>query len=131
MSKKNKILIVDDTTQILDILTQGLEDLDCEIITKTSGEEAIKVLEFVNVGIVLTDIEMPGMSGIELCDKVRANNSATFVFAMTGHYELYTLASCRAAGFDDFFSKPLDFEALKFVLSNSLVTLERWCQNDK
>ena len=57
--------------------------------------------------VMFLDIKLPGMSGIELCKKIRIENQIGIIHAITGYSNIYGLLECRAAGFDDFFVKPI------------------------
>ena len=71
-----KILAVDDNKQNLDVLTKALTAAQYDIITATDGPTALKLVETDSPDLILLDVLMPGMSGYEVCEKIRANETA-------------------------------------------------------
>jgi len=58
------------------------------------------------------DLKLPGMSGMECCQRIRKDFPDAAVLVITGYPSLFELADCRAAGFDDYFTKPMKLELL-------------------
>jgi len=81
---KRSILIVDDEQDMLDLLKRSLEpDLNCRVEPASSGEEALKRLAGESFDLVLADIKMPGMDGLELLEIVKRKNPEQTVVMMT------------------------------------------------
>jgi len=76
--------------------------------------------------IFFLDLKLPGMSGIELCRRIKKDNPVTYVFAITGYAEMYDLKEARTAGFDNYFIKPFHINELVKVANASLKDLKRW-----
>jgi CheY-like chemotaxis protein len=76
------------------------------------------------------DIRLPGMSGVELCKKIRSKDQISIIHAFTGYSNIYGLLECRAAGFDDFFVKPVKLDVLLKAAQDSFERLERWKISD-
>ncbi len=123
---KKKILIVDDELAILKLLTKVFTQFDYEVKTALNGEEALEILKSYSSNLMLFDLKLPGISGIELCKKVKSQYPLTIIFAMTGYSSLFQLATCRDAGFEDYFKKPVEIKMLLDSVENAQKKIERW-----
>jgi len=118
---KRSILIVDDEQDMLDLLKRSLEpDLDCRVTTATSGEEALKRLAKDAFDLVLADIKMPGMDGLELLEIVKRNNPQQTVVMMTAFGQIDTAVNAMRSGAYDFITKPFEHDALVLRLEKAL-----------
>ena len=82
------ILLVDDEEGIRKVLGISLEDSGYTVHTAENGEKALEIFKKVRPPIVLTDIKMPGMSGIHLLQKIKSVNPDTEVIMITGHGDM-------------------------------------------
>jgi signal transduction histidine kinase len=116
---KNKILLVDDEEGIRKVLGLSLADSGYEVTTAGSGEEALSLFRETNPQIVLTDIKMPGMDGIELLRKIKEQKPETEVIMITGHGDLEL--AIRSLQFEaaDFITKPINDDALEIALKRA------------
>ena len=115
-----RILIVDDNEPLTAILSENLSVL-CECATAESGEAAIEVLKKNEFGLVLTDISLPGMSGLDLCEVVRRLDPRIAVIVMsTNTGELYAAESLRRGAFG-FLPKPFETTLLLQMVRAALV----------
>ena len=109
MSKIPKILIVDDDPDIIEILRYNLSLAGYEVKAASNGKEAIKKAKIFIPEIILLDVMMPEMDGIEACRLIRAipslNNSR--IIFLSARNEDYTQLSAFDAGADDYISKPV------------------------
>jgi len=113
------ILLVDDEEGIRKVLGISLQDAGYEVLTAASGEEALNVFRTQKPSLVLTDIKMPGMDGIELLRKIKKESADTEVIMLTGHGDLdlaIKSLQCEAA---DFVTKPISDEALEIALKRA------------
>ncbi|CAG0971865.1 Transcriptional regulatory protein ZraR [Gammaproteobacteria bacterium] len=118
---KRSILIVDDEQDMLDLLKRSLEpDLDCQVVTATSGEDALKRLSTGAFDLVLADIKMPGMDGLELLEIVKRNNPQQTVVMMTAFGQIDTAVNAMRSGAYDFITKPFEYDALVLRLEKAL-----------
>jgi len=122
--KKN--LIVDDEVLILNMLKDAFGSAGYTVLTAASAEDALKILKDESVMVMFLDIKLPGMSGVELCKRIRIENQAGIIHAFTGYSNIYGLLECRAAGFDDFFIKPIKINLLIKAAQEAFEKLERW-----
>jgi len=123
---EKKILVVDDEVLILDILKEAFGSAGYTVLTAESAEDALKILKDESVMVMFLDIKLPGMSGVELCKKIRVENQVGIIHALTGYSNIYGLLECRAAGFDDFLVKPVKINLLLKAAQEAFEKLERW-----
>jgi putative two-component system response regulator len=104
------VLVVEDDACIREVLTEHLTDLGYGVIATASAEEALQKVEKTTPDIVLTDVHMGGMSGIDLCARLKHDQrfQLTPVIIITGHSDLDARVAGLAAGADDFFAKPFN-----------------------
>ena len=109
------ILVVDDDRQVLEVLAAQLTTFGYRIVTACSGEDALQALESVTPDLLLTDVHMGAMSGIELCAQMKRDQrfQLTPVIILTGQSDLDARVAGLAAGADDFFAKPVDLIELR------------------
>lgn len=125
MSEK-RILVVDDEKAIINLLKQAFLRSGFEVVPAESAEEALEVLEHEDVFVMFLDLNLPGMSGIELCKRIKKERPMAIVFAVTGYASLFELVDCREAGFEDYFKKPVDIKILVKVANDAFEKIERW-----
>jgi signal transduction histidine kinase/FixJ family two-component response regulator len=114
-----KILIVDDEEDIREVLEISLSDLGYEVYTAENGEEALRIIEEVNPPIVLTDIRMPIMDGIELLRKIKQENAEIEVIMITGHGDMDLAIKSLKYEATDFVTKPIKDEVLEIALKRA------------
>ena len=104
-----KVLIVDDEIDILDLLEYNLEKEGYKVIRAMDGEEAIKLAELEKPEMVLLDIMMPRLDGIETCRRIRnmPGMQHAYVVFLTARSEEYSELAGFEAGADDYISKPI------------------------
>ncbi|MBU1570154.1 MAG: response regulator, partial [Proteobacteria bacterium] len=116
-----KILIVDDEPDMRQLLKRSLEpDLECRVETASSGEMALRFLEENNVDMVLADIKMPGMDGLELLELIKRDHPDLTVVMMTAFGRIETAVEAMKRGAYDFITKPFDHDALILRLSKAV-----------
>lgn len=116
---QKKILIVDDEAVIRDLCCRALKGYD--IVQAGNGHDALTRFEQGGIDVVLTDVMMPGMDGIELLKKIKAQEPTIVVIVMTGFAEKDVILNALKADADDFISKPLNLLQLKTAIDNALV----------
>lgn len=107
-------LVVDDNQDMLDMLKFELDN-DFDVITASDGNEALRIIENVTPSIVLTDLMMPGMDGIELCRRLKADKSTVSVpiIILTAKHDLGVKLEGLTLGADDYITKPFNIDVLK------------------
>ena len=103
------ILIVDDEQDIRQILSYNLRKEGFDTYEATNGEEGIRMVEKVNPDLVILDVMMPGMDGIEVCESIRktSTNPQVLICFLTARGEDYSQIAGLDAGADDYISKPI------------------------
>jgi len=114
------ILIVDDEASILQSLEGILSDEGFEVITAQSGSAAVEKIEEVIPDLVLLDIWMPGMDGIETLVKIKEAYPNLQVVMISGHGNIETSVKATKLGAYDFIEKPLSIEKLLLSINNAL-----------
>lgn len=110
------ILLVDDEEGIRKVLSISLADSGYEVITAGNGEEALRIFAEQHPPIVLTDIKMPGMDGIELLQQIKQQSPSTEVIMITGHGDMDLAIRSLQCDAADFVTKPIQDEALEIAL---------------
>ncbi len=124
MSKK--VLVVDDEPQSRDLIKAALEREGYVIRDVESAEDALEVLDNENFDVMFFDLGLPQIRGIELCEEVRKKHPVAVIYAVTGFSEIFELADCRGAGFDDYFTKPVDLNLLIAAAHEGFKKISRW-----
>jgi two-component system alkaline phosphatase synthesis response regulator PhoP len=122
METKKKILIIDDEPDILEFLSYNFRKHNFEVSTANNGREGIQKTLEVHPEIIISDILMPEMDGIEMCKEIRKNpefNSTPFLF-LTAVNDDYKVLYAMTSGADQFASKPIRFEYLLKIVEDML-----------
>lgn len=114
------ILIVDDEDALREALGKILEDDGYGVISAASGEQALEILQDHPVDLMLTDIRMPGMSGLDLLKKIREIHSSLGVIILTGYGEIDSYIEAMHFGALEYVSKPFKINELKFIVNKIL-----------
>jgi len=120
---ETQLLLVDDEPGILKVLGISLADRGYRVLTAESGEMALRVFHEAHPPIILTDIKMPGMDGIELLKRIKEESPNTEVIMITGHGEMELAIQSLKYNASDFITKPIDDEALDIALRRALEKL--------
>ncbi len=104
-----KILLVDDEPDILEIVGYNLKNEGYQVFTASSGKEGVSVAKEVKPDLILLDVMMPEMDGIEACDQIRNVPSleGTIIAFLTARGEDYSQVAGFEAGADDYITKPV------------------------
>ena len=114
-----KILLVDDEEGIRKVLGISLADSGYDVFTASSGEEALSIFRKERPPIVLTDIKMPGMDGVELLQKIKQESPDTEVIMISGHGDMDLAIGSLQSDAADFVTKPIKDEALEIALKRA------------
>ncbi|MGJ3521896.1 response regulator [Nitratidesulfovibrio sp. D1] len=113
------LLLVDDEEGIRTVLALLLADMGCAVRTAASGAEALSMVRADPPAVVLTDVRMPGMDGIDLLRAVKAEFPGVEVLVLTGHGDMELAVSSLRFGAGDFLTKPVAPEALEVALDRA------------
>ncbi len=113
------LLLIDDEAGIRNLLALSLESDGYEVSTAANGEEGIEIFKSKRPSIVLTDLKMPGLDGIEVLKRVKELNSDTEVIVITGHGDMDLAIEALKLDASDFLNKPIKDEALSVALKRA------------
>jgi CheY-like chemotaxis protein len=117
---KTRILVVDDEDFQRDLLKKLLSRAGYEVEEAQSPEVALSILEKEEFQVIITDLIMLDMDGVEFCLRVRETNSKTVIIALTGHVDLYDIEKLKIAGFDNYLTKPIKVEVIQEAIEEGL-----------
>ena len=115
-----KVLLVDDNTDLLKLITIRLRPLQLEIRTAASAEEALSILAVWSPDLVITDLQMRGMTGMELFAYLHAENPMMPVIILTAHGTIPDAVEAAQSGVASFLTKPFDSDELVDHIQNAL-----------
>lgn len=110
--KKRTVLFVDDDAQYLGLIASIVEDSGCEIRKATCGKEALSILASTPVALMVTDLQMPGMDGLELSGLARQIDPGLEIVLVTGAVSAEVLRKARTIGIDMVLAKPCRVEEM-------------------
>jgi signal transduction histidine kinase/FixJ family two-component response regulator len=114
------ILIVDDEPFVRELLTGFLSTLGYTVHEAGSGEEGIRMATLRRYDIVFTDIKMPGITGIEVLERVKAIDASTQVIVITGYGSIETAVECMKLGAFDYIGKPFHLDEIGILVARAL-----------
>jgi CheY-like chemotaxis protein len=124
-----QILIVDDEAEIREMLARHFRFLGYSVDTASNGREAISRLEETRTDIVISDIMMPQMNGVELLSHIRDEYPMTHVIMITGYVTLDNAMNCMRLGADTMIFKPLeDMTQLEQAVGRAVARIQHWLQ---
>lgn len=109
---KTRILLVDDEEEFVQALSERLEIRDYDVTKSYTGEDAVEKIKHYNFDVVILDVLMPGMDGIEVLKKIRRIKPLTEVIMLTGHATVETAIEGMKLGANDYLMKPCETEDL-------------------
>lgn len=119
-SQAKQILIVDDEPNVRLVFRTALESTDWSIATAEGGESALTMLESTQPDLVLLDLQMPGVGGMEVLERLRERGFTVPVVIVTAHGSIPDVVKAMKLGAIDFIAKPLTPEALRSVVGEVL-----------
>ena len=128
---RHRILIVDDEPGIRDALRQVLEYEDYDVRTAGSGGEALTVHPEWRPHLVILDVKMAGMDGLDTLGRLRSEDGAAAVVMISGHGTIQTAVEATQRGAFDFLEKPLDTDRLLLTVRNALAHRQLAGENER
>ncbi|MCE3280337.1 MAG: DNA-binding response regulator MtrA [Bacteroidetes bacterium] len=122
MNTKKKILIIDDEPNILEFLSYNFKKNDFEVLTASDGSTGLQKMREEKPDIILSDILMPEMDGIEMCREIKTDPqlSQIPIIFLTAVNDDYKVLYAMTSGADQFVSKPIRFEYLLEMVKTTL-----------
>src|SRR5579864_3219800 len=117
-----KILIVDDERLVRWSLRQKCEEWGYQVVEAAAGEPALRLAQHESPDLVLLDVRLPDLSGLQVLEELKKNGDARAVIMITADPQLDDVKSALKMGAFDFVGKPLDFEELHVTIQNALET---------
>lgn len=115
-----KIIIVDDESDVLDLCKRILETKDYQVTIARTGQEAVEFAKKEHFDLLLTDIRMPGMNGLEVAQAIKQFASDVICVTMTGYSTMDMAIEALKLGIDDFIMKPFSPDELGVAISKAL-----------
>lgn len=120
--REYKLLFVEDEEDLVVIIKETLQKLQCNFITAKNGKEALEILDKnSDIDVVVTDLNMPLMSGLELIKTISKKNLDLHIVVMSAHTEEKYIEQAKELGVENYMQKPFDF--LDFI--NLIICLEK------
>ena len=120
IEKTSSILVVDDEAIVTSLIRDALEDEGYEIQTASSGEAALQLVEQHQFELVISDIRMPRMDGIEMIKKIREYQPNIGIIFMTGYANLQSAKKAIKQGASDYIMKPFELTEIRAAVKNAL-----------
>jgi CheY-like chemotaxis protein len=127
---EKRILVVDDEAPIREMMAMFFTRAGYSVQTAQNAEEALALMKAYKYPVFFLDLNLPGMNGIELCRVIREDNPLNIVYAVTGYGTDFEVSECRKAGFEDYFTKPVELKVLLRAAEQAFHKLERWRRDD-
>jgi len=109
----SKVLVIEDDPEIVDLLGIHLKDLSCDMIRAASGEEGLKLIKSQPTDLVILDIMLPGIDGMEVCRRIRSEKIQVPIMMLTAKSEEIDKVLGLEIGADDYLTKP--FSVREFI----------------
>jgi CheY-like chemotaxis protein len=116
-----RVLVVDDEPQIVDMLRELLVGLGYTVETARSGAQALQLVPEFKPDAVLLDLQMPGLSGLQVLDRLRLDDPGLPVIIVTGNTDVDVARSTLARGAFDYLRKPFQFDVLARVVGAAVL----------
>ena len=118
--RRRRILVVDDDESLRRVTQLQLQEAGYEVLTAPNGEQALLLVEEEAPALVISDLKMPGVSGLELLKKIRESFPQTSVLLITAFGTVQTAVEAMKAGAFDYITKPIDYEELVLVVNRAM-----------
>ncbi len=125
-----KVLVVDDDGDLRELLTEAVGDWGYAVSMASGGDEAIRKIRAEKVDIVITDLMMPGMDGLELLERINGLDRDIVVIMVTGYAAIDTAVRAIEAGAYDYIAKPFKLDDLMVLLKNAAERLGLMYRNN-
>ncbi len=114
---RKKVLIIDDQPDILEVLTEIIELLGHDVIAISSGNNLDNKFQSNEFNIVITDYQMPDMTGVDIAKKIKTKYPGTRVYIISGYHQILSEEKMCEYGISGLLDKPFEIEELKRILN--------------
>ena len=118
--KKRNVLIVDDDPDVLSMLERLLKKLEYNPFVAQNGEEAVQIIDTSRIDVVVSDLVMPEMDGMELLKRVKSRKGDIPFLMITGHPTIETAVEAIKKGAYDYLTKPFQVEEVQIKIDRAL-----------
>jgi len=122
-------LLVDDEEEFLETLVKRLKKRNLDVLSASSGREAVRVLAESPVDVVVLDVKMPDMDGIQTLKEIKKILPTVEVLMLTGHANVEVAIQGLELGAFDYLMKPMDIDELLYKLQDAYK--KKWCREDE
>lgn len=119
---KPVILVVDDEDTIRFCLKEALEAEGYKVYTEENGENSLKLIKKIIPDLIILDLKMPGMSGLDLLREIKSHDQNILVILLTGHASVDSAVNAMKSGAFDYLEKPFKIDHIKVVIERALST---------
>jgi DNA-binding NtrC family response regulator len=119
-NEKIKVLVIDDNPKVAWMLREGLSSEHYEILAARDGKAGIQKMIEQRPRVIILDIKMPGMDGMEVLERIRSINRRVEIVMLSGYGETKQIVTAMKLGASDFISKPFDVEEVEIVIRSVL-----------
>lgn len=123
-----RVLLVDDETEFLETLVKRLKKRKLDVSSAESGQEALQVLQQNPVDVVVLDVRMPDMDGLETLKEIKRIKPNVEVIMLTGHANVEVAIQGMELGAFDYLMKPMDIDELLYKLQDAYK--RKWCREE-
>jgi len=116
---KAKVLLVDDEVDFLETLSERLEVRGLKVSTATSGEDALANADKEEYDLIVLDLSMPGIDGLETLKRIKTRQPEAEIIILTGHGSIRTGIEAMKLGAEDFLQKPVNISELMEKISEA------------
>jgi CheY-like chemotaxis protein len=122
---KKRILVVDDEDFQRDLLKKLLAKAGYAVAEAESPEAAFALMKNEDFPVIITDLIMLDMDGVEFCQRIRESNRQSVIIALTGYADLYDLEKLKRVGFDNYLIKPIKLDKIQPVVEAGFQTIKK------
>ncbi|MBA3602089.1 MAG: sigma-54-dependent Fis family transcriptional regulator [Parachlamydiaceae bacterium] len=126
----DKVLIVDDEPLMLDFLAETLRRKNMEVVTAKNGRQALEILKTTTFDLVITDMKMPGVTGMDILRAVKEDSPSTVVIIITGFGSIENAVEAMRLGAFNYLIKPFSPETIETVIDKASQQLSLLAEND-
>ena len=116
----SRLLIIDDDEDVRLLLRDLLEESDYEVQVAQCGEDALKMIRMSTYDLIVTDLRLTGMHGLEVIKEVKAIDAGIDVIVMTGYASVNSAVESMKAGAVDYITKPFNSDQIKMVVKKNV-----------
>ena len=122
---EKKILFIDDDDTTRSVLKDFMSSIDYFVKIVSNADDAMAILQTEDFPLIITDLKMPGIDGVELCKKIREINQKSVIYALFGQLTVFDHENLTQIGFDGYLCKPVKFDSLKHAIVGAFDKLKR------